>query len=117
MHPADEALLRSLAQQSSLGQSDSPVSIECDADMVPGCCALVSDVGKVSVSMQTRLDDVRVVLEHVFSTVDITIGEVDTTLLQAPSDWRQADAAAQPKPSTDNKAPSEPSDAGRLNDI
>jgi flagellar biosynthesis/type III secretory pathway protein FliH len=117
VHPGDETLLRSLVQQSSLGQSDSPVSIECDPDMPPGGCALVSDVGKVSVSMGTRLDDVRQVLEQVFSMVDITIGEDDAALIPAPAYWASADASVPRLAGIPSQTPTEPTDARSLDDI
>jgi type III secretion protein L len=66
VHPDDEILVRALVHGSSLQGADCPVSIECDPALRSGDCALVSDAGKVSVSLQLRLDDVKNVLGEVF---------------------------------------------------
>jgi len=117
VHPGDEALVRSLAQQSGLGQSDCPVSIENDPDMSPGGCALVSDVGKVSVSMQTRLEDVRQVLAQVFSTIDITIGDDNAAVTPASTQGPTEEVGVQPQNLMPHQPTANASDARSLDGL
>lgn len=59
VHPDDEASLQAATQAAGWAQSGSPVSVEVGTDVAVGDCALVSQNGKVAVSLSLRLDDVR----------------------------------------------------------
>jgi flagellar biosynthesis/type III secretory pathway protein FliH len=66
VHPADEATLRAVLARPGVATAGS-LGVECDPALQPGDCALVSEAGKVAVSLQARLQDVQQVLQQVLA--------------------------------------------------